>query len=432
MNESKIKGHIAVIGLGYVGLPLVLELTKKYKTIGFDIDKTRIKELKSGVDRTNEVHEDNLNILKRLNLTSELEHIDSANIYIITVPTPVDKSNKPDLNPIVKATEQIGSILKKEDIVIYESTVFPGCTEEVCVPILERQSGLVYNQDFFCGYSPERINPGDKAHTLTNIKKVVSGSNQDVLKQVSMLYNSIINAGTYEVKSIKIAEAAKVIENTQRDVNIALINELALIFNKLGINTREVLDAASSKWNFLPFEPGLVGGHCIGVDPYYLTYKAMEVGYHPEVILAGRKINDGMGEYIVQNMISELANKGINPSGANIGILGFTFKENCPDIRNTQVFSIVENLKKYNCNIFVSDPYVDVNEVKHKYNLELYDLKTLKGLDALALAVSHDEYKNFRKADWEKMLNPNGVVMDVKSIYNSNNFSELNITYWSL
>ena len=424
--------RVSVIGLGYVGLPLVYEFSKKFPTIGFDIDQVRVTELKRGVDRTYEINNNKLNRLKKLNFTSNEYDIEKSNVYIITVPTPVDKNNKPDLKPLISASELVGKVLKKNDIVVYESTVFPGCTEEICVPILEKYSNFIYNKDFFCGYSPERINPGDKIHTLTKIKKIVSGSNPQTTDRVEYLYNSIIKAGTFKASSITVAEAAKVIENTQRDVNIALINELALIFNKLGINTKEVLDAACSKWNFLNFRPGLVGGHCIGVDPYYLTFKAQEIGYHPEMILAGRKINDSMGEYIARNTVAELTKKNINPIGAKIGIFGLTFKENCPDLRNTKVISVINHLKLHNCKTYVVDSWANVKDAKKKFGIDLIDLEEIKNLDALILSVAHDEFKKFTFMDWEKMLKPNGILVDIKSIYNKDLFQETNMTYWSL
>tara|TARA_B100001248_G_scaffold205665_1_gene159741 strand:+ start:304 stop:1596 length:1293 start_codon:yes stop_codon:yes gene_type:complete len=430
MSNQKI--NISVIGLGYVGLPLIVELSKKYNAIGFDLDEERVSDLKKGFDKTNELSKEDILILKNIKITSEVNQIKNSNIYIITVPTPVDKNNTPNLKPIKSASEMIGKYLTKNNIVIYESTVFPGCTEQVCVPILEKFSKLKYNQDFFCGYSPERINPGDKKNTLTKIVKVVSGSNKSTLDMVDDLYKSIIQAGTYRASSIEVAEAAKIIENTQRDVNIALINELSLIFDKLNINTNEVLKAASTKWNFFSFEPGLVGGHCIGVDPYYLTYKAMEVGYHPEIILAGRKINDNMGSFIAEKTISELAIQNINPIGANIVILGLSFKENCPDIRNTKVISIKNKLEIYGCNVSISDPYVSSKEAKNQYGIDLKSFNSINNQDGIIIAVSHNDYTKLTKTDWEKMLNPNGVLIDIKSIYQKTIFSNTKIRYWSL
>ena len=424
--------NIAIIGLGYVGLPLAVEFSKKYEVIGFDHDEARIQELKNKYDRTNELSKDDLSILRNFDITTNHDKIKNSNIYIITVPTPVDKTNKPNLGPLTKASRIIGGFLKKNDIIIYESTVFPGCTEQICVPILEKKSQLKYNSEFFCGYSPERINPGDQKYNLTSITKIVSGSNEKTLNIINQLYSSIITAGTFKASSIAVAEAAKVIENTQRDVNIALINELSLIFDKLNINTSEVLEAASTKWNFLPFKPGLVGGHCIGVDPYYLTHKAVEVGHHPEIILAGRKINDRMGEFIAEKTISELAKQGISPLGANISILGLSFKENCPDIRNTKVVSVIKRLEHYNCNINVSDSYVIPQEAIKEYNIRLKNIRDLKDQDAIIIAVSHEEYTDISLNNWSKMLKPEGVIIDVKSIYKKNYFSQMKFRYWAL
>jgi len=424
--------NITVIGLGYVGLPLAFEFSKKYNVVGFDLDEVRIAELNDKYDCTNELSGHDLSDLKNFKITTNENAIANSNIYIVTVPTPVDKNNKPNLNPIISASELIGSYLNKNDIVIYESTVFPGCTEQVCVPILEKESKLKYNSEFFCGYSPERINPGDKKYTLTNITKIVSGSNKQTLNIVNQLYESIISAGTFKASSICVAEAAKVIENTQRDVNIALVNELALIFDKLDLNTNEVLEAASTKWNFLPFKPGLVGGHCIGVDPYYLTHKAMEVGYHPEIILAGRRINDNMGDFIAEKTISELTKHGISPLGANITIFGLSFKEDCPDLRNTKVISIVNRLKHFNCNITVSDSWVMPEEAKGQYGIELQKIEEIKKQDAIILAVAHKEYLNLSSNQWERILRPQGLVIDVKSIFNKDYFSKMKLRYWSL
>ena len=429
-KKEEIK--IAVIGLGYVGLPLAVEFSKKYNVVGFDLDGIRVSELNDKYDRTNELSENDLSDLKNLKITTNDSEISNSNIYIVTVPTPVDKNNKPNLNPIISASELIGRYLNINDIVIYESTVFPGCTEQICVPILEKESKLKYNSEFFCGYSPERINPGDKKNTLTKITKVVSGSNNHSLDIISQLYRSIISAGIFQASSIPVAEAAKVIENTQRDVNIALVNELALIFDKLDINTNDVLEAASTKWNFLPFKPGLVGGHCIGVDPYYLTHKAMEVGYHPEIILAGRRINDNMGDFIAEKTISELVKYGVSPLGANITILGLSFKEDCPDLRNTKVVSIIKKLEHYNCNLTVSDSWVLPDEAKSKYDIELQKIEDVKNQDAVVIAVSHREYINFSENRWQRILKPKGVVIDIKSIFNKNYFSKLNFRYWAL
>ncbi len=426
------KMNIAVIGLGYVGLPLAVEFGKKFNVTGFDLDDTRIQELHNGYDRTNELNDSELLIIEKIKITTNKEDISDSDIYIITVPTPVDKNNKPNLKPIISASEIVGSVLKKNNLVIYESTVFPGCTEEICVPILEKSSRLEYNSEFFCGYSPERINPSDRIHTLTTITKIVSGSSKETLDTVDMLYQSIIEAGTYRASSIKVAEAAKIIENTQRDINIATINELALIFDRLNINTDEVLQAASTKWNFLSFKPGLVGGHCIGVDPYYLTHKAIEVGYHPEIILAGRKINDNMGIFIAERTISEIVNKNINPINAKVTIMGLAFKENCPDLRNTKVMTIIERLRDYNCQIAVTDSCVLKKDAKDNLGIDLIPINDVVSQDALVIAVGHQEYCNYKIEDWQKMLKPNGVIIDVKSLYKPKMFQNLSFSYWSL
>ena len=426
------KMNIAVIGLGYVGLPLAVEFGKKYNVVGYDLDGTRVLELHNGYDRTNELDDSELLILDKIKITASKKDIASSDVYIITVPTPVDKNNKPNLKPVILASEIVGSLLKKNNLVIYESTVFPGCTEEICIPILEKNSRLKYNSEFFCGYSPERINPGDSEHTFSSITKIVSGSNDETLDVIDALYKSVVKAGTYRASSIKVAEAAKVIENTQRDVNIAIVNELALIFDRLNINTKEVLEAASTKWNFLSFKPGLVGGHCIGVDPYYLTHKAFEVGYHPEIILAGRKINDNMGIFIAEKTISEIVNKDINPINAKVTILGLAFKENCPDFRNTKVLSIIEKLNDYNCQINIVDSWVSEEEVKNNLGINLVRINDIAEQDAIVIAVGHREYCSFKIADWEKMLKPNGAVIDVKSIYNSKMFNNSALSYWSL
>ncbi|MDB9854219.1 nucleotide sugar dehydrogenase [Candidatus Marinimicrobia bacterium] len=430
MEQNKIS--IAVIGLGYVGLPLAVEFSKKYPVVGYDLNNDRINELKKGYDRTGEINSEILKSTKNLSLSDKKLAIENANVYIVTVPTPVDKNNTPNLRPLESASKTIGSCLEKENIVIYESTVYPGATEEVCVPILEEKSGLKYNQDFFCGYSPERINPGDKKHTLTSIKKITSGSNPKTADFVRELYASIIQAGIFSASSIAVAEAAKVIENTQRDVNIALMNELALIFNKLGLDTNEVLEAAGTKWNFLPFKPGLVGGHCIGVDPYYLTHKAVEVGYQPEMILAGRRINDSMGQFIAEKTILTLIDKGINPSSAKIGLLGLAFKENCPDLRNSKVFDVFDHLKKYKCIVHVTDELVNYKEAKQKLGVDLMPLMKIENCDAIIIAVAHSFYEKFITSDWDQMLKKNGVIMDVKSIYNKKTFSKTDHFYVSL
>tara|TARA_B100000212_G_scaffold334828_1_gene306039 strand:+ start:34 stop:1341 length:1308 start_codon:yes stop_codon:yes gene_type:complete len=435
MNKIKSDNveNIAVIGLGYVGLPLAVELSKKNNVVGFDINKTRIKELKENFDRTNELSEKELSSKKNnLRFTTLRSKIKNSNIYIVTVPTPVDKNNKPYLEPLISASKLIGSLLKKNNIVIYESTVYPGCTEEVCVPILEKESNLVYNKDFSCGYSPERVNPGDSKKTLTKIVKVVSGSNEYSLKKIDDLYRSIIVAGTYKASSIKVAEAAKVIENTQRDLNIALINELALIFDRLEIDTSEVLEAASTKWNFIPFKPGLVGGHCIGVDPYYLTHKAMEVGYHPQIILAGRRLNDNIGQFIASKTISHLIKKDINPIGAKVAILGLTFKEDCPDLRDTKVSTIFWSLKEHQVNVVVSDSQAIRKEAKDQLGIDLISPDKIRNQDAIIIAVCHAEYFHFKKEDWNRMLKDNGVIIDVKSIYSKIDFNKTKFSYWSL
>ncbi len=401
---------IAIIGLGYVGLPLAVEFGKKYDVLGFDINKARIGELKNGYDRTLEVDEANLKSSKNLSFSCDKDELKSCQIFIVTVPTPVDEHKRPDLTPLIKASETVGSALKKGDIVIYESTVYPGCTEEDCVPVLERTSGLKFNEDFFCGYSPERINPGDKEHTVTKILKVTSGSTPEVANEVDALYASIITAGTHKAPSIKVAEAAKVIENSQRDINIAFVNELALIFNKMGIDTLEVLEAAGTKWNFLPFRPGLVGGHCIGVDPYYLTFKAESLGYHPEVILAGRRINDNMGAYVAKEVVKLLIKKSHKVDGAKILVLGITFKENCPDIRNSRVIDVINELKDFGCNVDVYDPWADDAEVKHEYGIGLCG-EPSSAYDAVVLAVAHSK---FRDLDIKKLAKEGGVIYDIK------------------
>jgi UDP-N-acetyl-D-glucosamine/UDP-N-acetyl-D-galactosamine dehydrogenase len=406
--------RIAIIGLGYVGLPLAVEFGKRYETVGFDINKKRVGELKKRIDRTLETSSEDLRAAKGLRVTADIEDIRRCSVYIVTVPTPIDEHNRPDLTPVERATETVGKVLKKNDIVVYESTVYPGCTEEFCVPILERLSGLVFNKDFFCGYSPERINPGDKQHTVTKIKKVTSGSTPEVARKVDAIYRSIITAGTHPASSIKVAEAAKVIENSQRDINIAFVNELALIFDRLGIDTLEVLEAAGSKWNFLPFRPGLVGGHCIGVDPYYLTHKAQEVGYHPEVILAGRRINDNMGIFIAGKVVKLMIHRGHKVRGARVLVLGVTFKENCPDIRNSRVVDIVRELKEFGCKVEVHDPWALSDEVAEEYGFPLVERKALKPgtYDAVILAVAHGK---FRGLDVASLTRANGVLYDVKS-----------------
>ncbi len=386
---------IAVIGLGYVGLPLAVEFGKKYQTIGFDSSENRLSELKKGYDKTLEQTKKQIKSAKKLKFTSKAKDIKEANIYVVTVPTPIDRCKNPDLRPLKSATATIGGLLSIGDIVIFESTVFPGATEEVCVPILEEESGMKFNEHFFCGYSPERINPGDKKHILTKVVKVTSGSTNEIARIIDQLYQSIIPAGTYPASSIKTAEAAKIIENVQRDINIALMNEFFMIFEKLNINTNDVIKAASTKWNFLKFHPGLVGGHCIGVDPYYLTYKAQESGFDPKMILSGREINDGMGKYIAQKIINEMVQNNLNPDGATIGILGISFKPNCPDIRNSKVVDVIEELKRCNCNILVSDPWVDKKEVKEKLGIKLVDESKMSEVDFCVIAVKHKSFENF-------------------------------------
>ena len=406
---GKIK--IAVIGLGYVGLPLAVEFGKKYETVGFDIAQWRIDELREGNDRTLEVEKENLLSSSALSFTTKLEEISKCNIFVVTVPTPIDEHKRPDLTPLLKASESIGKILKKDDIVIYESTVYPGATEEDCVPILERYSNLVFNKDFFCGYSPERINPGDKEHTVTKILKVTSGSTPEIAQKIDELYKSIIVAGTHLAPSIKVAEAAKVIENSQRDINIAFVNELAIIFNKLGIDTNAVLDAAGTKWNFLKFKPGLVGGHCIGVDPYYLTHKAQQVGYNPEIILAGRRLNDNMGIYVANQVIKLMIKKGHKIEGSKVLVLGITFKENTPDIRNSRVIDVVRELEEFGCEIDIYDPWADSLEVQSEYNIALEKEFELSRYEAIILAVAHKEFENI-KINVEENI----VLYDIKSI----------------
>ncbi|QPH96181.1 nucleotide sugar dehydrogenase [Campylobacter concisus] len=401
---------IAVVGLGYVGLPLAAAFSEKYEVVGFDVNAKRIEELKSGYDRTLELSNEQMKkaIDNGMKFSLNLDDIRSCNFFIVTVPTPIDKNKRPDLTPVVKATQSVAKVLKKGDIVVYESTVYPGVTEEICVPLLE-ESGLKFNKDFFCGYSPERINPGDKEHTVTKIKKITSGSTPEIADKVDEIYRSIITAGTHKASSIKVAEAAKVIENTQRDINIAFINELAMLFEKLHINTIDVLEAAGTKWNFLNFRPGLVGGHCIGVDPYYLTHKAQEVGYNPEMILAGRRINDDMGRYAADQVIKLMIRKGVLINKARVLVLGMTFKENCPDIRNSRVIDVVDELKDFGCKVDVTDPWADSAEVKHEYGFDLVKEYNLDDYDCIVIAVAHNEFKK---------LNLKGrLVYDIKNIY---------------
>ncbi len=411
---------IAVIGLGYVGLPLAVEFAKKREVIGFDINHARIAELKSGNDNTLETTPQELKDAIYLSYSTRLDDIKDCGIYIVTVPTPIDKHNNPDLTPLKKASETVGSVLNKGDIVIYESTVYPGATEEVCVPLLEQCSGLKFNQDFYCGYSPERINPGDKAHRITTIKKVTAGSTREIATQVDELYKEIITAGTHKAISIKVAEAAKVIENTQRDVNIALINELALICNKLDIDTQAVLEAAGTKWNFLPFRPGLVGGHCIGVDPYYLTHKAIEVGYHPEMILAGRRLNGSMGVYIAEQVAKVMTKKRIHVVDAHILVMGLTFKENCPDLRNTGIINLIHAFADFNCHVDVYDPWVDKVAANNEYGITPIDCPINGKYDAILLAVAHDEFKRLSAQQIRAFGKQNHVLYDIKYLLQAN------------
>ena len=406
---------IAVIGLGYVGLPLAVEFGKKYHVTAFDINKTRIAQLSLGEDQTLELTKEQISSSTHIRFSSDSEDLRAANFFIVTVPTPVDIHNRPDLTPLIRASETVGMVLKKGDIVVYESTVYPGCTEQDCVPVLERVSGLKFNTDFFCGYSPERINPGDKEHTVTKILKVTSGSTPEVAETIDLVYKSIIVAGTHKASSIKVAEASKVIENAQRDINIAFVNELSKIFNKIGIDTSDVLAAAGTKWNFLKFKPGLVGGHCIGVDPYYLAQKAMEVGYHPEIILAGRRVNDGMGPYVASEVVKLMLNKDIGVRNSSILILGFTFKENCPDVRNTKVIDIVKELHAYGADITIFDPWASPAAVMHEYGVKTYnqyDEVSNMQYDAIIMAVAHDQFKDINYKDLRKS---NAVVYDIKS-----------------
>ena len=418
LNINNIK--IAVIGLGYVGLPLAVEFGKKLPVIGFDINQNRINELKSGTDHTLEVDNEDLASAKQLRFSSDINELSECNFYIVTVPTPIDKHKQPDLTPLIKASTAIGNVLETGDIVVYESTVYPGATEEVCIPELERSSGLTFNKDFFAGYSPERINPGDKEHRVINILKVTAGSTPEVADLVDNVYNLIIKAGTHKAPSIKVAEAAKVIENTQRDVNIALINELAVIFNKMGIDTEAVLTAAGTKWNFLPFRPGLVGGHCIGVDPYYLTHKAQAIGYNPEIILAGRRLNDSMGEYVVTQLVKTMIKKRIQVEGAKVLILGLSFKENCPDVRNTKVIDIVHELREYNINVDVYDPWVDADEARHEYGISpINDIANLENssYDGVILAVAHNQFIEMGVEKIRDLGKQNHVLYDLKYLF---------------
>ncbi|MBD9400630.1 nucleotide sugar dehydrogenase [Comamonas sp. CMM02] len=416
MNFSD--ASIAIIGLGYVGLPLAVEFGTKRKTLGFDINARRIDELRGGQDHTLECSPEQLRSAVHLQYSHEIEDLRACKVFIVTVPTPVDQANRPDMTPLIKASQTVGAALKAGDVVIYESTVYPGATEEVCVPELERMSGLKFNQDFFCGYSPERINPGDKVNTLTTIKKITSGSTPEVAAAVDGLYREIITAGTHLASSIKVAEAAKVIENTQRDLNIALVNELSVIFARLGIDTLDVLEAAGSKWNFLPFRPGMVGGHCIGVDPYYLTHKAEQVGYHPQVILAGRRINDNMARYVARNTVKLMLQNGMDVPRCRIGVMGLTFKENCPDIRNSKVVDMVHEFEAWGAQVVVADAWADAQEVSHEYGITLGQIDEAHPVDALVVAVGHNQYRSLSGAQLKALTRGNQpVLVDVKSLY---------------
>ncbi|WP_172564919.1 Vi polysaccharide biosynthesis UDP-N-acetylglucosamine C-6 dehydrogenase TviB [Vibrio navarrensis] len=416
MDFSLENAKVGIVGLGYVGLPLAVEFGKKRSTIGFDINQARINELSTGRDSTLECSDSELAEATQLVYTTSLEELKTCNVFIVTVPTPIDEHKQPDLTPLIKASETLGKVIKQGDVIIYESTVYPGATEDDCIPVVERVSGLKFNQDFFAGYSPERINPGDKEHRVTNILKVTSGSTPEVAEYVDQLYKTIIVAGTHKASCIKVAEAAKVIENTQRDVNIALINELSIIFNKLGIDTLEVLEAAGTKWNFLPFRPGLVGGHCIGVDPYYLTHKAQSVGYHPEMILAGRRLNDGMGQYVVSQLVKKMLKKRIHVEGANVLVMGLTFKENCPDLRNTKVVDIISELKEYNINVDIVDPWCSNAEAQHEYGLSLCEQPKTNHYDAIIMAVAHNEFRDMGAEAIRSLGKAEHVLYDLKYI----------------
>ncbi len=431
MNLSQ--ATVAVIGLGYVGLPLAVEFGKKRSVIGFDINPSRIAELQAGQDHTLECSPEELAEASHLQYSNNASDLKNCQVFIITVPTPVDQANRPDMTPLVKASQTVGKALKTGDVVIYESTVYPGATEEVCVTVLENFSGLKFNQDFFCGYSPERINPGDKINTLTTIKKITSGSTAEVANAVDTLYNSIITAGTHKASSLKVAEAAKVIENTQRDLNIALVNELSVIFDRLGIDTLDVLEAAGSKWNFLPFRPGMVGGHCIGVDPYYLTHKAEEVGYHPQVILAGRRINDNMARYVARNTIKKMLKNGMDVPRCRIGVLGITFKENCPDIRNSKVVDMVREFESWGAQVVLADPWANAAEVAHEYGLQLGQVNKDHPVDALVVAVGHNEYRRASTDELRKLCrSEKPVLADVKSLYNRHEAAAAGFTVFRL
>jgi len=424
---------IAIIGLGYVGLPLAVEFGKHYDTLGFDINTQRVYQLRSGQDRTLETTTEELASATLLQFSTDASELAERNVFIVTVPTPIDKANRPDLTPLVKASETVGKALRQDAIVIYESTVYPGATEEVCVPVLEKFSGLKFNQDFFCGYSPERINPGDKVNTLTKIKKITSGSTPEVAATVDDLYKTIITAGTHKATSLKVAEAAKVIENTQRDLNIALVNELSVIFERLGIDTLEVLEAAGSKWNFLPFRPGFVGGHCIGVDPYYLTHKAEEVGYNPQVILAGRRINDNMSRYAARNLIKRMLVNGIDVARSTVGVLGVTFKENCPDIRNSKVVDLIHELQAWGVTVVMADPWADSTDFMHEYGLTLDTVDAKHPVDSLVVAVGHKEYRRLQPRELKDLCKGDKpVLIDVKSLYDRHALKDIGFTVFRL
>lgn len=428
-----VNAKIAVIGLGYVGLPLAVEFGKYRSVVGFDISAARIAELRSGKDSTLEVAPNDLAAATQLSFSNQTEDIADCGIFIVTVPTPIDKANRPDLTPLIKASETVGKVMQPGSLVIYESTVYPGCTEEVCVPVLEKNSGLEFNVDFFCGYSPERINPGDKINTLTTIKKITSGSTSEAALVVDALYRSIITAGTFPATSIKVAEAAKVIENTQRDLNIALVNELSVIFERLGIDTIEVLEAAGSKWNFLPFRPGMVGGHCIGVDPYYLTHKAEEVGYHPQVILAGRRINDNMARYAARNVIRLMLKNGVDVARSTVGVQGITFKENCPDIRNSKVADLVVELQNWGVKVVVSDPWADAEEVFHEYGIRLGTIDEAHPVDALIVAVGHNEFRREHPSELRAFCRGDKPVLgDLKALFDRHAAARAGFTVFRL
>ena len=431
LNLNEVK--LAIIGLGYVGLPLAVEFGKHRPVVGFDINKKRVLELRNAQDNTLEVTSQDLAAASHLAFSADLADITACGVFIVTVPTPIDQANRPDLTPLVKASETVGKVLKPGAVVIYESTVYPGCTEEVCVPVLEKASGLKFNVDFFCGYSPERINPGDKVNTLTTIKKITSGSTPEVAEAVDQLYGQIIKAGTWKASSVKVAEAAKVIENSQRDLNIAFVNELSVIFDRLGIDTLEVLEAAGSKWNFLPFRPGMVGGHCIGVDPYYLTHKAEEVGYHPQVILAGRRINDNMASYAAQSIIKRMLNNGIDVARSTVGVLGITFKDNCPDIRNSKVVDLICELKGWGINVVVSDPWADAEEVFHEYGIKLGHINKENPVDALVVAVAHAQFRSKSPQELRSFCRTSQPILgDLKSIYDKSVAQSVGFTLFRL